>query len=321
MKQKNIFNLSLLMLLALGQNAQAASVDVAATVQGKEISETKLLKSMDYFLKIKGSNIAAINDPKLLEKIRGEVLDTLIGQQLLWDAAQKDSVLAKDEDVKSAFDQYQAKFESQDQFSEKLSETGFNEDSFRENLKQQLSAKKWLQEKVLDKITVTDSEIHVFYLKKISEFTEKEQVRTRHIVTKVSPKASQEEMDTAMNRMIEIKKELDMGADFIELAKQKSQDASAQNGGDLGYFERGRLVSSYDDVAFKLAPGEVSEIFQSSFGLHIVKLVDKKPETIHSEAEMKEQIAAHILKNKASAAVQETISSLKQDASIEVNLL
>ena len=321
MKNKNILNLSLLMLLTLGQNAQAASVDVVARVQGEEISEAKLVKSIDYYLQKRGKTVAAIQDPDLLKKIRTEVLDILIGQQLLWNAAQKDSIFAEDEEIKKAFDQYQSKFEDTVQFNEKLTESGFNEDSFRENLKQQLSAKKWLQEKILDAITVSESEIHNFYLQNLSKFTEKEQVRTRHILTKVSPEASEKEMNEAMNRMIEIKKELDSGADFEKLATQKSQDSSAKGGGDLGYFERGRLVKSYEDVAFNLSPGEISNVFQSSFGLHIVKLEDKKPEIIHSEHEMKDKIAAHILKNKAGTAVEQTISSLKQGAFIEVNQL
>lgn len=324
MKRKNIFNFSLLLLLSFGQNAQAASVDsagVAATVQGNQISETKLKKSIDYYLEKKGSAAAAIQDPNLYKKIRKEVLDVLISQQLLWTAAQKDSILTNDEEVERAFDKYQAQFENTEQFDTKLTESGFNEDSFRENLKQQLSAKKWLQEKVIDTITVSESEIHDFYQKDSSKFIEPEKARTRHILTKISPEASEEEMNAAMNRMIEIKQELDSGADFIALAIQKSQDPSAENGGDLGYFERGRLVKSYDDIAFNLAPGEVSEIFPSSFGLHIVKLVDKKPEIIHSENDMKDRIAAHILKNKAGVAVEKTITRLKQAANIEINML
>ncbi|MBL6998485.1 MAG: peptidylprolyl isomerase [Gammaproteobacteria bacterium] len=321
MKLKNILNLALLLPLCLGQTAQAASVGVAATVQGNEISETKLLKSIGFYLKQRGATVDSINDPKIYEKIRSEVLDQLIGQQLLWNAAQKDNILAKDEDVKSAFDQYQAKFDSPLIFSEKLAESGFDEDSFRDNLKQQLSAKKWLQEKVLDAITVSESEIHDFYLQNLSKFTEKEKVRPRHILTKISPEANEMDMNIAMSRMRAIKQELDSGADFIELAKLKSQDTSAVVGGDLGYVERGSLVESFEEVAFSLAPGETSKIFQSSFGLHIVKLVDKKPQITHSEADMKDQIAAHILKNKAAEAVEKTISSLKQGATIEVNLL
>ena len=321
MKYKNIVKFSLLLLLCLGQNTQAASEGIAATVQGQQISESKLLKSIDYYLQQKGSTVASLNDPDLYKKIRSEVLGFLIDQQLLWSTAQTDNILASDEEVNSSFDQYRAQFDSPQQFTEKLAASGFNQDSFRDDLKQRLSAKKWLQEKVLDDITVSEAEIHDFYLNNPSLFTQKERIRPRHILTKISPEAGEMDMNIAMNRMRGIKKELDEGADFIELAKKKSEDTSAMAGGDLGYVERGSLVKSFEDVAFNLAPGETSKIFQSSFGLHIVKLVDKKPAITHSEAVMKDQIATHLLKNKAAEAVEKTIISLKQQASIEINSL
>ena len=314
MKRKHVINLFLILLLSFGQNALAGTDGVVATVQGKEISETKLQKSIEYYLQKQGSSVAAVRDPKLYKKIRDKVLDDLIGQQLLWSAAQKDNVIAPDEEVKSAFDKYLANFENPEKFKEKLTEIGFNEDSFREDIKQQMSARKWLQDKVIKDVSVTKAEIHDFYQKNISKFTEPEKVRTRHIVTKISPEASEEEMGKAMKRMQAIKQALDSGVDFEILATQKSEDTSAANGGDLGYFERGGLVKSYEDIAFNLAPGEISKIFQSSFGLHIVKLIDKKPEVIHPESDMEDQIASKILKEKADIAVEETIFSLRQAA-------
>ena len=321
MKLKNIVTYSFIMMITFGQSALAGSVGVAATVQGKDISEAKLQNSIDYYMQKQGGDIAELRDQNRYKEIRGKVLDVLIGQQLLWDAAQKDSVIALDDEVKTAFEKYQAQFENPEKFTLKLTESGFNEASFQDNLKQQMSAKKWLQEKVISTITVTETEIHEFYQKNESQFKHPEQVRTRHIVTKVSPEASEVEMQKAMTRMMVIKKELDSGADFETLAKQKSEDSSASIGGDLGYFERGQLVETYEDVAFNLASGETSKIFQSSFGLHIVKLIDKKPAVNQLESDVKNRIAAYILKNKADLAVEEKIISLKQAANIEINML
>jgi peptidyl-prolyl cis-trans isomerase C len=322
MKLKNIVNYSfIIMMMTLGQSALAGSVEVAATVQGKEISEAKLQTSIDYYMQTQGGDIAELRDPNRYKKIRKNVLDVLIGQQLLWGAAQKDSVIAQDDEVKTAFDEYQAQFENSEQFTLKLTESGFNEESFQENLKQQMSAKKWLQEKVISTITVTETEIHEFYQQNESRFKHPEQVRTRHILTKVSLEATEVEMQKAMIRMTVIKQELDSGVDFETLAKQKSEDSSAVKGGDLGYFERGGLVKSYEDVAFILAPGETSDVFQSSFGLHIVKMIDKKPAVNKSESDVKDRIAAFILKDKADLAVDERIISLKLAATIEINML
>ncbi|HIE86994.1 MAG TPA: hypothetical protein EYG52_00030 [Pseudomonadales bacterium] len=321
MKLKIIVNYWLIMLMTFGQSAFAGSAGVAATVQGKDISEAKIQTSIDYYMQSQGADITELLDPNRYKEIRENVLDVLIGQQLLWSAAQKDNVIAQDGEVKTAFDEYQAQFENSEQFTLKLTESGFNEESFQENLKQQISAKKWLQEKVISTITVTETEIHEFYQQNESRFKHPEQVRTRHILTKVSPEVTEVEMQRAMTRMTAIKQELDSGADFETLAKQKSEDSSAVKGGDLGYFERGALVKSYEDVAFSLAPGETSNIFQSSFGLHIVKMIDKKPAVNQLEPDVKDRIAAYILKDKADLAVDEKIISLKQAATIEINML
>ena len=221
MKRKHVINLYFLLLLSFGQTALAATEDVVASVQGKEISETKLQKSIEYYLQKKGSSVAAIRDPALYEKIRSTVLDDLISQQLLWSAAQKDNIIAPDNEVKSVFDKYVAKFESPQKFKDELTEVGLNEDSFREDIKQQMSVSKWLQEKVTNSVTVTKEEVHDFYQKNKSKFIEPEKVRTRHILTKISPEGSEEEMGKAMKRMQTIKQALDSGADFELLATQK----------------------------------------------------------------------------------------------------
>ena len=318
MKLRNIVSCLLVITMTFGQNTFAVSLGVAATVQGKDISEAKLQASINYYRQTQGGNEAELSDPVRYKEIRANVLDVLIGQQLLWDAAQKDRVIAPDSEVKIAFDEYRTQFQTSEQFTSRLTKSGFNEESFQENLKQQISAKKWLQLKVISTITVSDIEIHEFYLQNEARFKHPEQVRTRHILIKVDPKGTKADMRQATAKMTAIKQELDSGADFEALAKQKSEDSSAFKGGDLGYFERGGLVATYEDVAFDLAPGEVSDVFQSSFGLHIVKMIDKKPAVDQSESDVKERIAAYILKDKADLAVEEKIISLKQAATIEI---
>lgn len=318
MKFKTIVSCLLVTMMPFGQTTLAASSGVAATVQGADISEAKLQTSINYYMQTQAGSEAELNDPVRYKEIRESVLDVLIGEQLLWDAAQKDSVIAPDNEVKIAFEEYQAQFDTAEQFTSRLAESGFNEESFQENLKQQISARRWLQLKVISSVTVTDAEIHEFYLQNESRFKHPEQVRTRHILIKVDPKATKPDMRQAMAKMTAIKQELDSGADFEALAKQKSEDSSAVKGGDLGYIERGDLVATYEDVAFDLAPGETSDIFQSSFGLHIVKTIDKKPAVNLSESDVKERIAAYILEDKADLAVEQKIIGLKQAASIEI---
>jgi peptidyl-prolyl cis-trans isomerase C len=112
-----------------------------------------------------------------------------------------------------------------------------------------------------------------------------EQVRASHILIRTG------EQD-AKAKLQDILKQITAGADFDELAKTRSQDpGSAAKGGDLGYFGRGRMIEQFEKVVFAMSkPGEVSDVFESPFGFHIIKLIDKKPAGVKPFAEVKDQL-------------------------------
>jgi peptidyl-prolyl cis-trans isomerase C len=112
-----------------------------------------------------------------------------------------------------------------------------------------------------------------------------EQLRASHILIRTG------EQD-AKTKMQDILKQIKAGADFEELAKTRSQDpGSAGKGGDLGYFGRGRMIDQFEKIVFAMSkPGELSEVFDSPFGFHIIKLTDKKPAGVKSFAEVKDQL-------------------------------
>jgi peptidyl-prolyl cis-trans isomerase C len=107
-----------------------------------------------------------------------------------------------------------------------------------------------------------------------------EQVHARHILVKVDPKADATQKAAARKKIEDIQKQLKNGEDFSELAKKASDCPSNAKGGDVGYFGRGQMVKPFEDAAFSLKPGEVSGIVETEFGLHLIKVMDKKPEKI-----------------------------------------
>lgn len=102
------------------------------------------------------------------------------------------------------------------------------------------------------------------------------EVRARHILLKVMPDATPAQRDSVKALAEKIQKEAAGGADFAALARQYSQDGSAQQGGDLGYFGRGRMVAPFEEAAFKLQPGQVSPVVETPFGYHIIKVEDRR---------------------------------------------
>lgn len=108
-------------------------------------------------------------------------------------------------------------------------------------------------------------------------FPQSDEVHARHILIKVSSTASEEEVQAARQKIEEIQKQLTEGADFAELAKQYSEDASNNaQGGDLGWFGQGRMVDEFDQAAFALQEGQISGPVRTQFGFHLIQLLERR---------------------------------------------
>ena len=114
-----------------------------------------------------------------------------------------------------------------------------------------------------------------------------------------------------------IKQRLKAGHDFAALAKEFSQGPSSTKGGDLGYFARGQMVTPFEDAAFSLKPGEVSDIVETKFGYHIIKVVDKKPETTISYDEVRERLGLYLKGEKTKKEIRIYVKRLEDNANVE----
>ena len=211
MRKYNLLYLSMIILLSIAPAVKAINIGVAATVQNREISEIRLQTAIDNYLSQQGTNTAAIRDPRRFKEIREKVLDVLISQELLWQAAYRDKTIASDDEVKQALKQYQAQFDDEVSFNLKIQEGGYNKTTFQDNLKQQLSAQNWIRKNVLKDVVVSESEVHAFYLDNRQQFIESEKIRARHILIKVKQEASHSEKDEAMQLLAAIRQQIDEG--------------------------------------------------------------------------------------------------------------
>jgi len=149
-------------------------------------------------------------------------------------------------------------------------------------------------------VEISDAEIDEFYNKNIERFTHEEEVKASHILVKVEPGAAQEEKDAARAKAEGLLKQIKDGADFAELAKAVSDDPGTKNnGGDLNWFGRGKMVPAFDDAAFSLQPGELSEVVETNFGFHIIKVVDKRPQGVQPVEEVRDLIESALSHERA----------------------
>lgn len=219
------------------------------------------------------------------------VLSDLVQTKIL-----EDKYDVSDKEVQAELDKIKENFESDEQLEEALQANGYKDlEQFKTDVRKQLLAQKAATEGV----DVSDEKLKTFYEENQNLFTELE---ASHILV--------DDEETAK----EVKEKLNDGGDFAELAKEYSKDGSAQNGGDLGIFKKGDMVAEFEEAAFALEEGEVSDIVQSQFGYHIIKL---KSKTVKPFEESKEEVKEQYLQQNAKD-VPTVIDELIKEADIKV---
>jgi peptidyl-prolyl cis-trans isomerase C len=145
-----------------------------------------------------------------------------------------------------------------------------------------------------------------------------ETVRARHILVKSSRTDDMKTRAAALEKIKAIKKELEDGADFEELARKKSDGPGATNGGDLGFFTRGQMVPEFDKAAFTLPVGGISDVIETQFGYHILKVEEKKaPQKLRYE-DIKLDLANYLYQKRGQKRYDDFVAELRKKADVKI---
>jgi len=180
-----------------------------------------------------------------------------------------------------------------------------------------LAIRKLIDTHIAPNTTVTDKESKTFYEENPDLFKQDEQVKASHILIKLDTAADEAQKTKAKNEIADLQKQLNAGGDFAQMAKEHSQGPSAVNGGDLGFFGRGQMVKPFENVAFGLKVGEVSEIVETRFGYHLIIVTDKKPAAVMPFPETETKIREHLKQKKLEQEVVAYLQTLREKAKIE----
>ena len=277
-------------------NNKAPSKNVAATVNNEVIT-------------IENINEQYERVPEIYKQFitKEMILNQSINELLLLQEAKKQGISVTSVELSKVIDDSITQSGlSREEFEKTLDEQNLTMDFIEDYYEKQLIINKLLNKTVLSKIIVSSSEIEEYYNNNKDEFVVPEQVRARHILVNSSEEAE------------EILEELNKGADFIELAKEKSICPSASQGGDLGYFARGQMVKEFEDATFALDIGEISPVVKTKFGYHIIKLLDKKPETIINLEDATKDIEEKLKLEKQNNAFVDYLDMLREKADIKI---
>jgi peptidyl-prolyl cis-trans isomerase C len=199
-----------------------------------------------------------------------------------------------------------------------LAEEGRNYNDLIQQFKESMVYDKFIDSQIGDQIKVTEEDAKKFYDENQKTlFESPEQVRASHILIKSEPNEPNEVRQKAKEKIQNILAQLKAGGDFAELAKKMSEDpTTAPNGGDLEYFPKGEMEGPFDKAAFELPVGQLSDIIETNYGFHILKVTDHKGASILPFEKVQKQIMQYLKDQKESEAARKYSQSLIKEAKI-----
>lgn len=273
------------LLIGLGAGYGAARLwqPVVASVNGDKITQDELYNSL-----VKANGI--------------QVLDSMIALKIVNLEAAKQNIVVNEEEVQAELQKYYDYYGGEEAFKETLKASGHTIQDVREDTVANLQVEKLLEKN----ITISDEEIQTYFAENQDSFAKPEQIRASHILVE------------NLERANEVKTKLNGGADFAQLAREYSNDTSNKDsGGDLGYFAQEQMVAEFDEAAFSLAIGEVSDPVQTDYGYHIIKVTDKKAAEPPNYENSKDEIRKTLLEEKTQAAYAGWMDELMQQYDVK----
>lgn len=323
-----IFSTALIALLLQGQ-AKAQVVDgIAAIVNEKVITFSevrRLVEPTEQQLRATSSGL------ELMEKVkeaRLSALKSLIERALIIQQFEKAGFFIPDSIIESRLKEVIATQYSGDRNAliKTLQANGVSMSAFKEELKGQMIVQAMRHRNISSIVIVSPFKIEQYYQENISQFMEPKQVKLRMIFLRpalfkekrLTADGKEEEYDPQYQLAQDLRRKLNMGSDFAELAQQYSEGAQRTNGGDWGWVGESTLRPELAKIAFELKPGEYSEIISTSDGYYILMAEDIRRSKVLKLADVREQIEKMLLQQERERLQREWLDGLKARAFIKM---
>jgi peptidyl-prolyl cis-trans isomerase C len=252
------------------------------------------------------------------DEIYRSALDQLVTYTLLSQETKARGIKGDDKEVEQQMQQIRGQFKTEEEFTKALAGRGMTPERLRSDMVKEASIKTMMDAEVAGVAPVTDAEVRAFYDKNPDKFKQPEGVRASHILIPVPQGGDEAAKKAAKTKAEAILKKVKSGGDFAKLAQENSSDGSAQQGGDLGFFTRGQMVGPFDAAAFSMKPGEISDLVETQFGFHIIKVTEKKDASTVPLEQVNDRVREFLAGQKKQERGQAFINTLKGKSKIEV---
>lgn len=289
---------------------------IVARVNNIELTEADLQKIINELLPQAFYHRSVT--PEKMAELKKKALDELIKRELYYQEAKNMGMKVDASEVKEALTAIKRRFKSEKDYKKALEEAGVSEKGFKSHLEKRLLVGKFIQSEIVAKSRVDDEYLKDYYEKNKKDYLRPEAARIKHILIKIDPAADNEDRKMKRNQAEDILKKARTGEDFTELAYNYSEDEWRVKGGDLGLIHRGRLMPELEDVAFKLKPGEISDIVETVYGYHIIKMEERLPPTQLTFDEIKDKLKKEIEEKRRREIEETLLNRLKEKARVEI---
>lgn len=290
--------------------------DLAAKVNGEPVLKADFEKAV-------GRNLARYEsaghtlDPRVKERIRESVLRRLIEHKVMELEAKKLKIELTPADVDARFEEHKGRWRSEQQFEDYLKRSQNTVENMKSDLAQNMLRDRVVQE-LSGAVEVTDADVQKYYDEHPERFVNKERVRVSRIFKRVSASTSEDEKKKIRAEAEQIasaaKKD---GANFADLAREHSDGGEGRKGGELSWLVRGRMAPEFDQVAFTLEPGKVSDVVQTRAGFEIIKVWERQPESRRSLEEVGKTIRSSLEARERNKRRRDVLSNLQKEAKVE----
>jgi len=351
-----IINSILISLVLSTQVFSQSKEDIVAKINGEQILRSELEKNKEeIMMQYLETNSQLLSKPDFEANITKMAFDKIVSETLIKQEAEKLKIKVTEREVEEGINEVKARFsvdrsgkklspnEREKFFMDELKKQGISFDEFRVRIKKDLMARKLLEQNIKPNIqrpseeeiknffskvmeiinSTTDvnlSENNIDYVQVANKLKEvfAERIRLRHILVKFE-KDDSISKSKALEKAKSIRERLIKGEDFEDIALKESDDkASSLRGGDIGYVIRGMLPKKLEDHAFKLCPGEISDVIENDLGYHIIQVTEKKIAEKIKYEDIKDDIENIIMQQRFADEVEKYVNSLKKNAKIDI---
>jgi peptidyl-prolyl cis-trans isomerase C len=287
---------------------------VIARVNGEEIGRAEFEQTVKNVELRAGRPVPAGQRDQVF---RG-VLDDMIAMRLLKQEVLRRQLTATEAELAAAVKQLRQQFPSEEAFSQALKAQKMTLDQLRGETRTQLLVSKMLDKEIGSQVAVKPADISAFYEKNPERFQQPETVHASHVLITVPQGADAATKAAARAKAEDVLKQARAGADFAKLARTYSNDASAPRGGDLGFVPKGQMVPTFEAAAFALAANQISDVVETPFGFHVIKVLEKRTAQSVPFGQAAPQIEQYLRQEQQQAKTRAFVQQLRAKGNVQV---